>query len=116
MRTRPNEEELQDPANWEGAEDVEPTPRKARAVVSVSIGAEDLARIAEVAERLNMKLSEFIRTAALEKVEGSVAAAPTVSLSQTSALALLLDQLAPISDVGWPIEMDDDNPILAVTA
>lgn len=116
MRIRPNEEELQDPANWEGAEDVEPAPRKARAVVSVGFAAEDLARIAEVAELLNMKLSEFIRTAALEKVKGSVATAPAISLSQTSALALLLDQLAPTSDVGWPIDMDVDKQIQAVTA
>ena len=63
-------QELQDPATWEDDGDVRPPVKASRAVVSVAFGREDFERVTEEARRRGMKTSEFIRTAALERLEG----------------------------------------------
>ena len=61
--------ELQDPESWEDAEDaVRPPVKSPRAVVSVAFNREDFERVAEFARQQDMKISEFIRHAALEQV------------------------------------------------
>lgn len=62
------EEELENPASWdyERAER-HPGSKQARAVVSVAFRREDFETVATAAEGASMRLSEFIRSAALEK-------------------------------------------------
>ena len=61
-------EELQSPDAWEvGGEVVQPSPKPARAVVSVALPREDFEAVVETAKRLGMKTSEFMRQAAIEK-------------------------------------------------
>lgn len=60
--------ELQAPESWDDASAQLHEPRtQRRAVVSVAFPSEDLESVSEAARSNNMKLSEFIRTAALEK-------------------------------------------------
>lgn len=68
-----SEEDLQNADNWD-LEHAEKRPpvKKARAVVSVAFSADDFDRVAEVAERIGMKTSEFIREATLNLVHGSL--------------------------------------------
>lgn len=60
-------EDLENPEEWafERAQRRSNT-RRPRAVVSVAFSRDDFERIGEAAESLNMKVSEYIRTAALE--------------------------------------------------
>lgn len=60
--------ELQNPDNWEDAGTVRPAVKSPRAVVSVAFSREDFEAVAAYAERHGMKLSEFIRRAALERM------------------------------------------------
>ncbi len=65
-----SDEELQDESTWdlENVEEQLPTPeRKARAVVSVAFPAEDIGIVSAAARNADMKLSAFIRDAAVEK-------------------------------------------------
>jgi hypothetical protein len=62
-------EELQSAETWEGTgETVRPSPKSARAIVSVAFSREDFETIAEYARQHGMKTSEFIRRATLDKV------------------------------------------------
>ena len=66
-------EELQSAESWESTDEtVEPSPRPARAIVSVAFSREDFETVAEFARQHGMKTSEFIRRAALEKTTPSV--------------------------------------------
>lgn len=63
-------EELQDPDEWDwSASEASPGVKKARAVVSVAFSRVDFDRLSELAERLQMPLSAFIRAATLEKLD-----------------------------------------------
>ena len=69
----PAEEELQDPGKWDldNAEEQQPEPaRPSRAVVSVAFSREDFDRVALFAENNGLKISEMIRNAALDEVNG----------------------------------------------
>jgi len=60
--------ELQDPNNWEFDETPpEAPPRRGRAVVSVAFNAEDFDRVSRHARASGLRLSEFIREAALDR-------------------------------------------------
>ena len=65
--------ELQSPESWdwERAES-RPARKKPRAVVSVAFNRDDFETVAAFAERAGMKLSEFIRSAAMGCAEGMV--------------------------------------------
>jgi hypothetical protein len=61
-------EELQSAESWEETgETVGPSPKSARAIVSVAFSREDFETVAEYARQHGMKTSEFIRRAALDK-------------------------------------------------
>jgi len=66
-------EELQNPESWdwERAES-RPGRKKPRAVVSVAFRRDDFETVAAFAERAGMKLSEFIRSAAIGCAEGKM--------------------------------------------
>jgi hypothetical protein len=65
---RPSDEELQDGDSWdfESAQEL-PRERAARAVVSVAFAAEEFGVVSEAARGAGMKVSRFIRQAALER-------------------------------------------------
>jgi hypothetical protein len=66
-------EELENPESWdwERAES-RPGRKKPRAVVSVAFNRDDFETVAAFAERAGMKLSEFIRSAAIGCAEGKM--------------------------------------------
>lgn len=74
--------ELQDPAAWDDESvEVLPPVKAPRAIVSVAFSRADLGQIAAYAQRHGMKLSEFIRKAALE-----LAAQPLASRSEVISI------------------------------
>ena len=65
-----SDKDLQDESTWDfqNVEEQLPTPeRKARAVVSVAFPAEDIGIVSAAARNADMKLSAFIRDAAVER-------------------------------------------------
>lgn len=74
-----SDEELRDESMWdfENAEQLPPPERKARAIVSVAFPGADFDYVSQAARNADMKLSHFIREAAIEKAS---AATPTVYL------------------------------------
>ena len=63
-------EELRDPENWSFTdEQTVPRSRAARAVVSVAFSRDEVERIQEYARDRGLKLSQFIREAALAQSE-----------------------------------------------
>lgn len=62
-------EELERAESWEETgENVQPSSKSARAIVSVAFSREDFEAIAEFARHHGMKMSEFIRRAALDRM------------------------------------------------
>ena len=63
------DEELRDESMWdfENAEQLPPPERKARAIVSVAFPGADFDCVSEAARNADMKVSHFIREAAIEK-------------------------------------------------
>ncbi len=74
-----SDEELQDESVWddENAQQLPPPERKARAIVSVAFPGEAFDYISAAARDADMKLSHFIREAAIEK---ATSVALTVSI------------------------------------
>lgn len=70
-RQEPNEREDAKAWDWEHAES-RPAGKRPRAVVSVAFNRDDFELVAGFAERAGMKLSEFIRSAAIGCAEGKM--------------------------------------------
>jgi hypothetical protein len=65
------QKELQNPRTWDwDRAEAHPGRKKPRAVVSVAFNRDDFETVALYAERAHMKVSEFIRSAALGCAEG----------------------------------------------
>jgi len=65
------QEGLEDPKTWDWEQaETRPGRKKPRAVVSVAFKRDDFETVALCAERAHMKVSEFIRSAALGCAEG----------------------------------------------
>ena len=61
--------DLQDESTWDyDRAEIRPASKSNRVVVSVAFARQDFQRVGEYAESVNMKTSEFIRTAALAKI------------------------------------------------
>ncbi len=61
--------DLQDESTWDyDKAEVRPASQSNRVVVSVAFARQDFQRVGEYAESVNMRTSEFIRTAALDKI------------------------------------------------
>lgn len=73
--------ELQDPETWEAGGEVQPAAKSGRAIVSVAFTRADFERVAIEAQRRGMKTSEFIRAAALERIDSPRGTARVVSVS-----------------------------------
>ena len=66
-------EEPQNPESWDWERaQARPGRKKPRAVVSVAFNREDFETVAAFAERAGMKLSQFIRSAAIGCAEGKM--------------------------------------------
>ena len=93
---------LQNPNNWD-FENAEKRPgvKKPRAVVSVAFSREDFERVAEHAEHLGMKISEFIRNAALEQVEGPKVGGDFVLVSGLYGTELYLGERPAKTNAFW---------------
>ena len=63
--------ELQDPDTWEDVGEVQPAVKSPRAIVSVAFSRKDFDDVSAYAERHEMKLSEFIRRATLERLSSN---------------------------------------------
>lgn len=82
-------QELQDPAAWDlDRAEKRPPVKEGRAVVSVAFARKDFDRVAEAAERLGQRLSEFIREAALDKASAQAAPALLTSYSASYGSAI----------------------------
>ena len=68
----------QESRDWDRAES-RPGRKKPRAVVSVAFNREDFETVAAFAERAGMKLSQFIRSAAIRCAEGRMLAVSLTS-------------------------------------
>ena len=69
--TDKEQEELQKPKTWDwDRAEAHPGHKKPRAVVSVAFNRDDFETVALYAERAHMRVSEFIRSAALGCAEG----------------------------------------------
>ena len=78
--------ELEDPATWEAAGEAHPAVASPRAVVSVAFPREEFGRVAEAARARGMKLSAFIREAAVERAAGGDGGTgPVVVVSATQS-------------------------------
>lgn len=75
-----SDEELRDESKWdfENAEQLPPPERKARAIVSVAFPGTDFDYVSKAARNADMKVSHFIREAAIEKAS---AATPRLSFA-----------------------------------
>ncbi len=77
--------DLRDETMWDYEKaETKPASRSNRVVVSVAFARQDFEKVAEHAESVNMKTSEFIRTAALDKV-GKPAEASGIACSVSNA-------------------------------
>ena len=60
---------LEDESTWDyDKAEVKPPSQSNRVVVSVAFARQDFQKVGEYAESVNMKTSEFIRTATLDKI------------------------------------------------
>src|SRR5215217_7345095 len=74
--------ELQDPNTWQDMEDDKRPPVKpSRVIVSVAFPRSDFDLVSEAADEHGMKMSEFVRNAAIERARATVAESVAVSLS-----------------------------------
>ena len=93
-------------------------PQKPRAVVSVSFNRADFERVAHAAHRSDMKTSEFIRTASLEKASaatkityfGLVGASQVGFITNVSAVVIAGTSSAP------PAHNSHDEEVLLTTS
>jgi len=86
MTNQPGTDHVNDPmesGEWEdgGEAEIRQPVKSPRAVVSVSFSATDLERVSDEARRCGMKLSEFVRTAALESANRSQGGSAVTSSS-----------------------------------
>ena len=81
---------LEDAENWDfSTAETRPPVKAARAVVSVGFGREDYERVATCAENTGVRISEFIREAALERAFRQMALATLSSYSYSPAWVFL---------------------------
>ncbi len=72
--------ELQDPETWEEGGELHPPVKSSRAIVSVAFARDDFERVVREARRCNMRTSEFIRAAALDRIDAPRDSAQIVSV------------------------------------
>lgn len=115
--TDAEEKHLQDPKtwDWERAE-ARPGRKKPRAVVSVAFGRDDFETVARYAERAGMKLSEFIRSAALGCAEGKYLVVVQSGGSPTAPSVAYLPPPEAATKVAWPLVPDEEYQVPAPTS
>lgn len=107
-----NDRELQDEKTWDFSKAERKPGIKKRTVVSVAFNREDFERVAEHAERLRMKISEYIRNAALQCAEEHPHIVTFVSGSLGAVIQVR--ELAPTTSRETPPELiETDVPRVA---
>ncbi|MHB8574132.1 MAG: hypothetical protein ACYDCQ_02255 [Dehalococcoidia bacterium] len=119
MPRRMEDESLQDPQNWDWSQaERRPGSGASRAVVSVAFPATDFDLVSEAAERMGVKLSQFIRAAAVEKARPhteSLRILLATSSNGFSPFTLPSRPIPTVENQGWSAEMQEDGAKKAIT-
>ena len=92
---------MEDAGYWDADRDENHAPaKKGRAILSVAFSREDFDRVAEVAEEAHMRVSEFVRGAALEKAARDFSTGRVASYSYNIACVVYA---SPIEVTGTSI-------------
>lgn len=83
-------------------------PKSARAIVSVAFPREDFDRVAECAEGLRMRISEFIREAAVDRAESHRRLAELSSFSSSTSRAVFSDKVFPTTRTATRIDLSPE--------
>ncbi len=113
MSARRREEgELESPAAWdlERAEK-RPAVKSPRAVVSVALPRSDFELVSAAAERAGMRLSEFIRKAAMEKASEQARIVLLYWAGSTSGTYLVLDRFQPFTQASSRVSLESEEPV-----
>lgn len=97
--------ELEDPKTWEEAGEVHPAVKSPRAVVSVAFPRDEFGRVAEAARAEGVKISAFIREAAVERAErGDRGRGPAIVMMSATQSGLIAGSFTASAAVR--VEMD----------
>jgi hypothetical protein len=110
-------DDLEAAESWDFASaDKVPAQKSSRAIVSVAFKREDFDRVAEQAEQLGIRTSEFIREAALDRLRGGVIGAWLVLVVGEQREEIFLTSRAPRTGVeqeGPSALRTDTRPLVA---
>jgi hypothetical protein len=102
------------PKDWDfDNAEIRPPVRGRRAIVSVAFPAEDFQVVAKTAEALGMKLSEFIREAAVSRTR-QADSSPTTVIAGVSMGIVVEAKLAPVTKLAGLVEQVEDKEAVAV--
>jgi hypothetical protein len=96
--------------------EMQPPVRGRRAIVSVGFKPDELSLVAKCARGSRMKLSEFVRNAAIEKAEGKVISGE-VQLTGTAAqgqATFLFQTMILSTQASWPSSLPDNQLVNTV--
>jgi len=97
------DQDLENPDNWNlDSAEIKPPVRNRRAIVSVALPSDDFQLISKCAQALGMKLSEFLRTAAIEKCQPDNRITEVVFTgSSVQGNVVLQTKLAGLTRAAW---------------
>ncbi len=105
--------DLQDESTWDyDKAEVRPASQSNRVVVSVAFARQDFQRVGEYAESVNMRTSEFIRTAALDKISKPAEASGFSCSASNAGIILSTTHIGTMTQVTSAASRDEP----AVTA
>ncbi len=98
MNAKNQQDDLSNPSNWDFSSAEERTPvKQSRSIVSVAFAQEDFELVAGRAEQMHMKLSAFIREAAIEKALGRGNQGKPVWMQPSTPFQTMVTQTFPYS-------------------
>ena len=101
--------DLQDESTWDyDKAKVRPPSQSNRVVVSVAFARQDFQRVGEYAESVNMKTSEFIRTAALSKVSKPAEATGFTCSASNAGIILSVSHIGTSTQVRSSASRDEE--------
>jgi len=104
------EEELPDPETWDFENAVTlPPVKNPRAIVSVAFPGDDFDMVSDAADRLGMRLSEFIRRAAIDHARG----APAPDVSGAPGAEIYAGRLPSKTNAHWSAIADKDEDVVS---
>ena len=104
-------EDLERPENWDYKHaERRPGVRKTRTVLSVAFPRDDFELISQYAQGLGMKVSEFVRKAALEKASARANVAMLEWMGGTSGSFAVSVALGPTTSALSEVSLDQGEP------